>query len=260
LLIDSHCHLDHEAFASDRAAVLERSRTAGVDAWVVPAYSPRNWSRLQDLAESAAGVAAAYGVHPLYLGELSEQDWGRLPTLLAKAVALGEIGLDRGEDAPPLELQLTVLGRQLDLAQELELPVILHARRASEDLLQALRAWAPLRGVWHSFSGSWEQARKALDLGLHLGVGGTVTHPRAARLRRVLQALPLEALVLETDAPFQPPAAHPQQRNEPAYLREILAAVAELLAIAPEKLAEITVKNTLIAFPRLERELCWTKP
>ncbi len=227
---------------------------------MVPAYSHRNWSRLRELAQSVAGVAAAYGVHPLYLEEPSENDWRRLPTLLAEAIAVGEIGLDRGEGAPPLEPQLAGLERQLALAREFGLPVILHARRATEELLQALRGWAPLRGVWHSFSGSWEQACKAVDIGLHLGFGGAVTHPRAARLRRVLQALPREALVLETDAPFQPPAAHPQQRNEPAYLSEILAAVAELLAIAPAELAEITARNTLNAFPRLEQELCWTKP
>ncbi|MEY2341175.1 TatD family hydrolase [Acidithiobacillus sp. IBUN Pt1247-S3] len=255
MLIDSHCHLDQESFSSDRAVVVARSRAAGIESWVVPAYSPLQWSCLEALRQEESGVAAAFGVHPVYLADLRDSDWDRLEVLLTKAVALGEVGLDREEDAPALKAQFPVLERQLSIANSLNLPVILHARRATEELLQFLRHRAPLSGVFHSFSGSYEQACKALDLGLQLGIGGAITHPRAERVRRVLQSLPTDAILLETDAPFQPPHAHRGERNEPAYLVGILAVAAELRKESPEQLAEICTANTLRVFPRLEQVL-----
>ncbi|MGE0048760.1 MAG: TatD family hydrolase [Acidithiobacillus sp.] len=254
MLIDSHCHLDHEDFAPDRVAVLARSRAAGVQAWVVPAYSPLYWSRLDSLRGAEPGVAAAFGVHPGFLADLRAGDWERLEALLENAVALGEVGLDRGADSPDLAQQLPILERQLAIARSLGLPVVLHARKTTEELLQLLRRHRPVAGVLHSFSGSYEQARKTIDLGLHLGFGGAMTHPRAQRLRRVLTALPADAILLETDAPFQTPHARFGERNEPAHLTEILTIAAELRQEAPEQLAEICTANTLRVFPRLEKQ------
>ena len=255
MLIDSHCHLDHEEFCSDRAAVLARSRAADVSAWVVPGYSPKHWCRLQSLGREENGVGIAFGVHPLFLDDLVDADWSRLEQLLGHAVAVGEVGLDQGPGAPALERQLPVLQKQLEMARSLRLPVILHARGVTEVLLQALRPWVPIDGVWHSFSGSPEQAQKATQMGLRLGFGGAVTHPRAVRLQRVLRSLPAQALLLETDAPFQSGSSHRGQRNEPAYLSEIVDFVADLRGNSHEGLAKICYDNTLRAFPRLEQVL-----
>ena len=255
MLIDSHCHLDHEEFCSDRAAVLARSRAADVSAWVVPGYSPKHWCRLQSLGREENGVGIAFGVHPLFLDDLVDADWSRLEQLLGHAVAVGEVGLDQGPGAPALERQLPVLQKQLEMAQALRLPVILHARGVTEVLLQTLRPWAPIDGVWHSFSGSPEQAQKAIQMGLCLGFGGAVTHPRAVRLQRVLRSLPAQSLLLETDAPFQSGSSHRGQRNEPAYLSEIVDFVADLRGDSRAGLAKICYDNTLRAFPRLEQVL-----
>ncbi|WP_308388973.1 TatD family hydrolase [Acidithiobacillus sp. AMEEHan] len=254
MLIDSHCHLDHEDFAQDRAEVLARSRAAGVRAWVVPAYSPRCWSRLDSLRAGERGVVAAFGVHPCFLADLRVGDWERLEALLGNAAAVGEVGLDRGTGAADLAQQLPILERQLAIARAHGLPVILHARKTTEELLQLLRRHRPVAGVLHSFSGSFEQAQKAIDLGLSLGFGGAITHPRAQRLRRVLAALPQDAIVLETDAPFQAPHAQLGERNEPAFLTEILTVAAELRQESAEQLAEICTANTLRVFPRLEKQ------
>ncbi len=248
-MVDTHCHLDEEVFAQDLPLVLARAGEAGVDRMVVPGYSPRYWRRLQTVTDRYPDrLSAAYGLHPGYV-QHAGADWlGYLQTFLGAAVAVGEIGLDGSPGSPPADRQKQILEAQLELAWRLDLPVILHARGATEALLQLLRSYRGIRGVIHSFSGSPEQAGKALDLGLSLGVGGAITHERALRLRRSVRALPAEAILLETDAPYHLPSGRSGARNEPAFLAETLQCVATLRGEAVEGLARKTAENARLLF------------
>ncbi len=244
-LVDSHAHLDAEAFTPDRAAVLARARTAGIGDIVVPATTAARWPILAALCEGHTGLHAAYGLHPLFLGEHREEHLQALPQWLTdhRAVAVGDCGLDFFTDAPPRERQQHYFSHQLGIARELDLPVIVHARRAVEAVILDVRKVGGVRGVVHSFAGSGEQARQLADLGFCIGIGGPVTHARAKRLRRIVAAVPLDTLLLETDAPDQPGAAHRGQRNEPAWLRDTLACVADLRGEDAATIAAATTAN-----------------
>lgn len=229
-LVDSHVHLDDGRFDADRAAVLGRAHEHGVDALIVPGIDAASWPRIQALCTRHAGVFPAYGLHPLFLAQHQPEHLASLPEWLTNggAVAVGEIGLDYF--APELDpaTQRYYFARQLSLARELDLPVIVHARRAVEEVILTLRGVPGLRGVVHSFAGSEQQAQRLWDLGFHLGLGGPVTYERAKRLRRLVAGMPLDRLLLETDAPDQPDAHHRGQRNEPARLDEVLHCIAQL--------------------------------
>ncbi|MFP4080873.1 MAG: TatD family hydrolase [Ectothiorhodospira sp.] len=243
--IDSHCHLDVPAFDADREACWQRARQAGVKALILPAIERRTWERVRTVAEQWAGVYPAYGLHPVYLERHREDDLEALARWLqaGDAVAVGECGLDGFVEGLSMEAQWTLFTVQLDLAREAGLPVILHARRAVDLVTKALRARPGLEGVVHSFSGSRQQADRLLERGFLLGLGGPVTHPRAQRLRRLAAELPLEGLLVETDAPDQPGAAHRGERNEPAWLPEIIHEIATLRGESPEHVAAVTAGN-----------------
>lgn len=245
LLVDSHSHIDDPAFDADREAVLARARDAGVVAQVVPAVDAAGWPGLAALARRHPELKPAYGLHPMYLDRHRAADLETLPTWVAheRPVAIGECGLDFFVPGLDPAAQRSVLARQLAVAREFDLPVILHARRAVEEIIATLRRVGGLRGVVHSFGGSAEQARQLHALGFLLGVGGPITYDRANRLRAVVAAAPLEQLLLETDAPDQPDVAHRGQRNEPARLPAVLAAVAAARGQTEEKIAEATTAN-----------------
>lgn len=249
-LIDSHCHLDEPAFDADRDAVLARAEAAGVQAIVVPGYAARHWTRLRRLCAADARLFPAYGLHPEYLEGAWRQDLDALRVWLARErpVAVGECGLDFHGEGTDRVAQAEAFCAQLRLARDFDLPLIVHARRAVDEVLKYLRRFPGLRGVVHSFAGSLQQAERLFALGFRLGLGGAITYPRAQRLRRVAAALPREALLLETDAPFQPGSAHRGARNEPAYLVEVLAALAELRAESPAQLARATRDNARALF------------
>lgn len=247
-LIDSHCHLDDAAFDDDRDAVLRRAEMAGVCKIIVPAYTPKYWDRLKETCRHHPGLYPAYGVHPLYLDDRDDQWDATLATFLTQAVALGEIGLDAGDGAPDAARQRAGFTTQLAMAQQLGLPVILHARRSLEEVTLTLRRFPGLRGVLHRFSGSLVQARRLIDMGFLLGLGGALTHPRAQRLRAAAAILPAESLLVETDAPWQTPHAHPRTRNEPAYLNEIIASLAQLRHTPAPEIAQVTAQNALTLF------------
>lgn len=243
-LFDSHVHLDAPEFDADRARVLHDARAAGVAEMLIPAVTAASWPKLHDLCESEAGLHPAYGLHPCYLEQHSDEDLTALEDWLHThpAAAVGECGLDAFEPDP--ERQLRLLQGQFEIAHRFDLPLVLHARRAFEEMILAVRRFGkPLRGVVHSFSGSAEQARELWKLGLFVGIGGPVTHERARRLRRVVASVPAESLLLETDAPDQPGARHKGERNEPAFLVEVLQCVAELRNEDPDELARTTTIN-----------------
>lgn len=249
-LFDSHCHLDVDEFAGDRDAVLARARTAGIAAQLIPAIDRAHWSGLAQLCAQHTDLHPAYGIHPLYLDGDVEADLVALPDWIERhgAVAVGECGLDWFVEGVDPERQRRVFRRQLEIAREFDLPLVLHARRAVEEIILSLREFAPLRGVVHSYPGSEEQAAQLAKLGFRLGIGGPLTFERAHRLRRLVARVPLDWLLLETDAPDQPCACHRGQRNEPAHLNVVLRALAELRPESEERLAEATWQNACALF------------
>jgi len=245
VLFDSHCHLDVDAFAADRDQVLARARAAGVAGQLIPAIDFASWPGLLTLTDAHDDLYPAIGLHPVFLARHSDAHLDALPDWIARhrPVAVGECGLDHFVEDLDRERQRTVLRRQLQVAREFDLPVVLHARRAVDEIIGLLREVGGLRGVVHSFSGSPEQARQLWKLDFCLGIGGPVTFERAQRLRRLVAEMPIEFLLLETDAPDQPDAAHRGQRNEPAMLTVIAETIARLRGETPGHVAEATTKN-----------------
>ncbi len=270
--IDTHCHLDAAEFEADRAAMHLRARAAGVARCVIPAVEAANFDAVRLLAY-AQQDAYALGIHPLYTPQASEADLAQLDATLRThrddpcLVALGEIGLDgfvpELNTPQALAKQQLFYKAQLQLAQQHELPVLLHVRRTADLLLKGLRNTPVVGGIAHAFNGSLQQAQAFIALGFKLGFGGALTYERALQLRRLATELPLSALVLETDAPDMPPhwiyttaeqraAGQPQGRNEPAELPRIAQVLADLRGISIDEVAAVTTANARAALPRLQ--------
>jgi TatD DNase family protein len=256
MLIDSHSHIDVAAFDADRAQVLVRARAAGVQRQILPAIALGGFGKLRALCRDEAGLYPAYGLHPMYLAEHRPEHLDALRewTLRERPVAIGECGLDFYVDGLDADTQRIYFSRQLELARDFNLPVILHARRALDEVIASLRRIGGLAGVVHSFSGSIEQARQLWKMGFCIGLGGPITYPRASRLRGIVAAMPLEFLLLETDAPDQPLHGHQGARNEPALLREVCDCVAMLRGASVEEIAAATTRNAKRLF-RLPQSL-----
>ncbi len=251
-LVDTHCHLDADEFDPDRAQVLQRACAAGVRRQVVPAVTAAAWPKLRQACTAAGGLFPAYGLHPVFLAEHRPHHLQELRTWVEREqpAAIGECGLDFFIDDLDRQEQARYFDAQLRLARDFDLPVVVHARRAVDAVIAAIRRIngpgsqaTRLRGVVHSFPGSPEQARQLWKLGFLVGVGGPVTYPRAQRLRRLVADMPLEHLLLETDAPDQPDAGIRGQRNEPARLRKVLDTVADLRGEDPAAIASATSAN-----------------
>ena len=257
--IDTHCHLDAAEFEADRESQRQRARQLGVTTCVLPAVERANWPTVTAWAQRHQDVYAL-GIHPLYVPRMGPDDLQALHHALQvqrddpALVAVGEIGLDRFEGHPDLELQVQCLRAQLSLAQAFELPVILHVRRAVDLVLKELRRCPVRGGIAHAFNGSAQQAQMFIDLGFALGLGGALTYERSLRLRDLARELPLSALVLETDAPDIPPQwlyrtaeqralGQPQGRNSPVELPRIAAEVAQLRGISLTELALASSAN-----------------
>ncbi len=249
-LIDTHSHFDDDTFEPDRQATLLRAQVAGVTQQIVPAVTFAWWPRLQKICTQGTGLYPAYGLHPMYLSEHQPAHLDELARWIIqeKPVAVGECGLDFYVEGLDRTRQTDFFLAQLQLAQQAQLPVIIHARRAVEEVIQLVRGVPGSRGVVHSFSGSLPQAQRLLDLGFYLSFGGPITYPRANKLRSLVQALPLERILLETDSPDQPLVTHRGVRNEPAFLLEILQTMAELRSQDPAEIAAVTTHNALTLF------------
>jgi TatD DNase family protein len=267
LWIDTHCHLDAPEFTADLPAVRARARQAGVGLCVWPAVRAADFERVQALA-TAHGDAYALGIHPLFTPHATEQDLQALEQALNQAqgdphlVAVGEIGLDGFVPGLDMARQQHFYRAQLALAQRHGLPVLLHVRRSADALLSGLRQCPVVGGLAHAFNGSRQQADQFMAMGFKLGFGGALTFERALQLRRLASELPLNALVLETDAPDIPPrwlyrtqAERAQGavmgRNEPAELVRIAQCLADLLGMPLADLAQASTANALQALPKL---------
>jgi TatD DNase family protein len=254
-LIDTHTHLDFPDFDADRDELLQRSRGLGVERMVVLGVYQGNWQRLWHLVQSEPGLHAAFGLHPVYLQQhrpehLSElRDWLQRLAGHPQLCAVGEFGLDYYLEDLDRQRQQVLFETQLKLAAEFELPALLHVRRAHAASIATLKRYRLKRaGIIHAFAGSFEEAREYLKLGFKLGLGGAPTWPQALRLRKVVAQLPLDAVVLETDAPDMAPAMYPQQRNSPEHLPEICSALAQLMGVTADELAAASRRNAAELF------------
>lgn len=247
MLIDSHCHIDVPEFDADRDAVLASCARDGVGAIVVPGIRLADFASLKAVCDESVQLHAAYGLHPVYLNEHRAGDVAALGDWLEREqpLAVGEIGLDFFIDVLDRERQQKLFEQQLTLARDLDLPVLLHVRRAHDAVLATLRRFRlPRGGICHAFAGSPEQAAQYLKLGFLLGFGGAATFDRANRLRRTFRELPLDAIALETDAPDIPPAFVARGgRNSPEFLPRIAALLAELRGLPVAEFARATSAN-----------------
>ena len=253
--IDTHCHLYDEAFDDDRPQALQRALDAGVDTLLLPAIDRQNHDRQELLAtQYPHHLHQMMGLHPTSVKEDFEQELAivhdrlfhlsPLTSHLSPYVAVGEIGLDLYWDTTYLEQQREVLLHQMQWAEELQLPVCLHVRKAYNELFGLLKRLnrPRYRGVMHCFGGSLQEAYKAIEMGFHLGVGGVATFKNAA-LGTIAATVPLESLVLETDAPYLSPVPHRGQRNEPSYIPLIAQRIADLRGISLDEVADVTTTS-----------------
>jgi TatD DNase family protein len=252
-LIDTHAHLDEDAFDPDRGDVLARAAEAGLAAVLTIGTTLASSRRAVALAADDPLLRPVVGVQPNYVAEAAAGDWDEIVRLAGTApvVGIGETGLDRYWDHAPLALQVEWFERHLDLAARLDLPFVVHCRDAEQDVVDVLRraaATRTLRGVMHSFTGSEETARACLDLGLHLSFAGMVTFRRNDALRAVARIVPDDRLLVETDAPYLAPQSRRGKRNEPAWVAETAACLAGVRGTTPEALAETTTRNARTLF------------
>lgn len=242
MLIDTHVHLDAAEFDADRDAVIAAARAAGVGGFIVPAVEVANFDRVAALSAAHADIRHAYGIHPLYVEHAADDDLAVLEDCLAEgsAIAVGEIGLDHFVPGLDRARQETFFVAQLKLARRFGLPVILHVRRAIDAILKHLRRIEVPGGIAHAFNGSRQQADTLIAMGFKLGFGGAMTFDGSRRIRELAATLPLEAMVLETDAPDMPPAWARGGRNEPAALPRFAAVLAALRGVPPAVVSEVT--------------------
>ena len=254
-LIDTHTHLDFPDFDADRRELLAASAKGGVERMVVLGVHEANWQRVWDLVKAEPALHAAFGLHPVYLDEHRPEHLVALGDWLSRLrgdpqlCAVGEFGLDYYLPELDRERQQALFEAQLQMAVDFDLPALLHVRRSHAAVIATLKRFKlPRGGIIHAFAGSYEEAREYIRLGLRLGLGGAATWPQALRLHKVLPRLPLDSVVLETDAPDMAPAMFPGVRNSPVHLPEIAAALAGIMGVEVQVLAEASTRNACEMF------------
>ena len=255
MIFDTHAHYDDRQFEEDRAELLGSMQEQGVGMIVDAGSDIASWDKIGQLTEQYPFIYGAIGVHPDEVGELDEEKMQRMEKLLSgeKMVAVGEIGLDYYWDKEKRDLQKKWFIRQLELARQLDLPVIIHSREAAADTMEIMKQYAKgLDGVIHCFSYSPEQAKEYVKMGFYLGIGGVVTFKNAKKLKEVVQEIPLEALVLETDSPYLAPVPHRGKRNNSQNLVYVAEEIAALKGVSYEEVVRQTTENAKKLY-RLEK-------
>lgn len=257
-IIDTHAHLDHPQLLSDIDSLLEQARQASVLRIVCVGCTLESSRCAVELAERHTSIFAAVGIHPNHANDAHRDDWQPLRQLLEhpRVVAVGETGLDRYWDDTPWDVQLESFRWHWEASHQSGLPMIIHLRECETEMLecleQAAARYGSLRGVLHSFTGSLATAKRAIELGLHIGLAGMLTFKNAANLREVARQLPLDRLVVETDAPYLTPEPHRGQRpNHPARVQHTLECLAQLHGCSPQQMADQTTANAERLFPKL---------
>ncbi|MTI62665.1 TatD family hydrolase [Methylophaga sp.] len=247
-LIDSHCHLDFSAFDDDRQEVLDHCSELGLTHIIVPGVTRESWPNLIETCSHSEMLRPALGLHPMFMAshQVSDLDELRQAVETQQPVAIGEIGLDFFLNGHDKNAQTALFEAQINLAIQFGLPVILHVRKAHDEVLKVLRRVKGLQGgIVHAFNGSMQQAEFYMQQGFLFGVGGALTYPRAQKLQRLFTDLPLSSIVLETDAPDMPLAGHQGERNSPAMIPQVLEKLAELRDEPAQLIAETTSSNCL---------------
>lgn len=250
--IDTHCHLDAEEFGDTQVDIVQAALQARVQRIIVPSVAHGNFGIVRELCERFPTCSPAYGIHPMYTDDAMPDDLIALRDLLQqhRPVAIGEIGLDFFIDHFDRARQEYFFVEQLRMAKEFELPVLLHIRRAQDVILKHLRQHKVCGGIAHAFNGSRQQADEFIKLGFKLGFGGAMTYSRATKLRELAATLPLESIVLETDAPDIPPDFLERgQPNKPEFVPRIAQTLADLRGMSIEEIARITTENVSSALP-----------
>lgn len=254
-LIDTHCHIDFDDFDHDRDQVISQAGKLGVSTIIVPAVSQANWPRTIDICHSYATnknvrLELALGMHPMFIEQHQPQHLSELDQMINQhePIAVGEIGLDFYHPNSDKDKQIAYFTKQLIIAKGQQLPVIIHNRKAHDECIRLLTEYQPAGGIIHAFNGSIQQAKKYIDLGFLLGFGGMLTFDRSNKLRALAKELPLESLVLETDAPDMTVSQHRGQRNSPEYLPLVLEALAKTKELPIAQVAEATSSNATRLF------------
>lgn len=249
-LYDSHCHLNAAELASNLDDYIEQARQAGVNHWLIPATSPDQWSEIYNLSQKYPGIQAALGIHPWYVDQIPLSSLDCLPGLIQQhsntIAAIGETGLDAVR--PSLPKQIQYFETHLTLAATLNLPVIIHCVKAQDHVVRCLKKSGVSKGVIHGFTGSIQQAEQLIDLGMKIGIGGAITYERARKTREAVTNIPIEAIVLETDAPSMPLSGFQGQPNEPSKLRLVFNALLSLRTEPQETIATQIWQNTIDLF------------
>jgi TatD DNase family protein len=250
MIIDSHCHIDFNDFNADRDQVLQRAQDAAIEHIIVPSITARSWSRLRQTCLNRPQLHPAYGLHPYFIDEHRVEHLAALNQWLNNeaSIAVGECGLDFYLKHLDRKKQIAFFEAQLDIAQNFRLPVIIHARKATEPVIQTIKKHPDLRGMIHSYSGSLEQAKQLIDLGFYISFGGAITYDKATRIRSIAQQIPLRALLVETDAPDQPDRSHHGERNEPAYILNVLHTLSALKELPVDAIAKASSDNAISLF------------
>lgn len=253
-LIDAHCHLDFDVFEHDRPAVLQRAIENDISDIVIPGTNKNCWDRIRSLCKNNTPgqpkLHACYGLHPYWTDEHSKNDTEELEKYIAKnrPVAIGECGLDFRPQQADKKTQIYFFEKQLEIAVNNQLPVVIHSVKATEAVIQIIKKFDSLIGMIHSYSGSLEQAKQLIELNFFISIGGSVTYENAKSIRKVAREIPLDSLLIETDAPDQPDHKNRGQRNEPAYLVNTLEAISALREEPQKIIARQTTSNTRSLF------------
>ena len=264
--LDTHCHLDAPEFKNTLSQIVTKANSEGVKALLLPTVQTRDWDHARNLAvqygSQIPGLVYTLGIHPLYINHAKEEDIAILKKQIEQAlsdprfVGIGEIGLDYFVEGLDPQRQEQFFHAQLDLAEQFQLPVILHARRSQDAILKALRCRNVPSGIAHAFNGSFQQAEQFIGLGFKLGFGGAATYDRALQIRRLIKELPLDSIVTETDAPDIPPAWLKEEKedgalcNKPTFLPRIARELAMIRGISNEVFSEAVWQNAMQALPR----------
>jgi len=252
MLIDSHAHLEMPEFRRDLEAVIQRAKESGVGYIFTVGTEKKDWMRALEIAHSYPSIYAILGIHPHNAKEIDDQTYPTLRHLCRneKVKAYGEIGLDFYRNLSPRDVQLKRFREQIELAKELRLPIVVHDREAHQETLEILKSEKAdeCGGIIHCFSGDYEMAKECIDMGFYISIPGSITFKNAEKFREIIQRLPLESLLVETDAPFLAPVPFRGKRNEPSYVRYTAQKVAEIKKVSFEKVAELTTENALRVF------------
>ena len=253
MIIDSHCHLDFKVFDSDREQVIQRASHVGVNKIIIPGVMQKTWGDIKICCETYPHLYPCYGLHPYFINQHKESDLDKLRHYIEinDPVAVGECGLDFYLKNLDPEKQFFYFEQQLDIALEFKLPVVIHARKSTEDVIHAIKKRPGLNGMIHSYSGSYEQAIKLINLNFYLSFGGPITYEKSTRLRKIVKSLPLNNLLVETDAPDQPTSNASSARNEPSFITEVIENIADLHSTTEQEVARITTENAKKLFQLL---------